>query len=268
MLSFVLKPSIASVYLYELKGHVVFFVARKDIKRTLTKYKIPGLKKITLIDKEAVLAFEEYYPEWEKTFHIVPPQLTERNTLFGSDVNKEYNGEVKITNAFEESGINGILISNFSNKDQNNIMQSESKLTFECDFILLTKDYGLWSVEVCDASSKCILKSISEKVEQLIKNRNHILNLVKERYGENFSYSLAYVYNGIEVAPNATSDNFQTFKTTAVWQEFISSNPFRKVEFIGKKKFQTHYQLMNALQSESYLFHQLVQMLCCNSMLQ
>ena len=214
--------------------HFVFFAACNNVKRTLTKYKIPGGKKITLIDKEAVLAFEEYYSEWEKTFHIVPPLLVERNTLFGSD--RGYDGEVKIANAFEESGINGILILNFSNKDQNNIIQSKSKLTFECDFILLTKDYGLWSVEVCDASGTRILKSISEKFEQLIKNRGHILNLAKELYGENFSYSLADIYNGIVAVPNATSDDFQTFKTTAVWQEFISSSPFHKIEFIGKEK--------------------------------
>ena len=88
--------------------HFVFFEACNNVKRTLTKYKIPVGKKITLIDKEAVLVFEEYYPEWEKTFHIVPPQLAERNTLFGSD--EGYDGEVKIANAFEENGINGILI--------------------------------------------------------------------------------------------------------------------------------------------------------------
>ena len=60
--------------------------------------------------------------------------------------------------------------------------------------------------------------------------------MAKELYGENCSYSLADIYNGIVAFPSATSDDFKTFKATAVWKESISSSPFHKIEFIGKEK--------------------------------
>ena len=210
------------------------FAEEMENKRKLTKYKVPGGKRVTLIDEKAMLVFDEYYPKWDKMFYIVPPQLTERDSLFGDD--KGYEGEAKIADAFKESKINGIFVANFSSKDQNTILQLISKQTFECDFILLTQDYGLWSVEVCDSSKQRIQESIREKFKQLIKNRKHILKLAKELYGEHFSSQLAKIYNGIVAVPSATLDDFQNFKTTAPWQSFISSSPCYLIEFIGEEQ--------------------------------
>ena len=100
-----------------------FFAVEKGRKRKLVKYKVPGGKKVTLIDVEAVLAFEDYYPEWDKKLYIVPSQPRKRNTLFGSDSQtvRGYEGEAEVERALIDSKIKGILISSFSNKDQNYI---------------------------------------------------------------------------------------------------------------------------------------------------
>ena len=209
-------------------------VAEKGTKRKLVKYKVPGGKKVTLIDKEAVLAFDDYYPEWDKKLYIVPSQPRKKNTLFGSD--RGYEGEAEVERALMGSKIKGILISSFSNKDQNNILQSNSELKFELDFILLTKDNGLWSVEVCSSKEKRIQDSIEEKSEQIIRNHNHILKLAEELYGEAFSLELAKICNGIVAVPNAIFDDFEKFKKTPLWEDFISSNPSFKIEFIGKEQ--------------------------------
>ena len=195
------------------------------------KYKIPGGKRITLIDNEAILAFDEYYPAWDKTFYIVPPEMTNRDTLFGSD--RGYEGEVKIAEVFKESKINGIFISNFSNKDQNNILQSSSRQSFECDFIFLTERYGLWLIEVCHSSKTKMQKCIKEKYEQLENNRKHILKLAEELYGEAFSFDLTKIFNGIIAVPNATSDDFECFRKSPLWQKFIDSNSCYEIEFLG-----------------------------------
>ena len=216
--------------------------------RKLTRYKIPGGKRIALIDKEAVLAFDEYYPEWSKRFYTVPPQLTGRDTLFGED--RGYDGEFKIVNAFKGSKINGILIANFSNKDQNNALQSKSELTFECDFILLTKDYGLWSIEVGDSFRPRIKRTIREKFEQLMKNRNHMLKLAKELYGENFSSNLSGLYSGIVAVPNATSDDIVQFKTTTLWRKFVTGDSFFKVEFIGEENISDPLSIAECIRSK------------------
>ena len=202
------------------------------------KYKVPGGKKVTLIGEEAVLAFEDYYPEWDKKLYIVPCQPRKRNTLFDSDSpnDRGYEGEAEVERALIGSKIKGILISSFSNKDQNNILQSRSELKFELDFIFLTKNHGLWSVEVCNSKETRIQDSIVEKFEQIIKNRNHMLKLAEELYGEAFSLELAKIYNGIVAVPNATFDDFEKLRKTPLWQDFISSNPSFRVEFIGKEQ--------------------------------
>ena len=203
-------------------------------QRGLVKYKIPGGKRVALNDNEAVLAFDEYYPARDNTFYIVPPHLTKRNNLFGSD--KGYEGEAKIADTFKESKINGIFITNFSYKDQNNIFQSKSKMKFECDFIFLTKNYGLWLIEVCNSSKERMEDNIKEKLEQLQKNHYHILKLAKELYGEAFSFDLAKVFNGIVAVPNATTNDFECFKRSLYWQKFISMNCCYTIELIGDEQ--------------------------------
>ena len=196
-----------------------------------------------MIHPEAVLAFDEYYSEWDKKLCFVPPYLAKRDTLFGDDEltgNRGYTGEVKVTEVFLQSKITGIFISNFTNEDQNNILQAKSKVTFECNFILLTKNHGLL-VEVCDSSKTRIQSSIREKFEQLIKNRNHILKLAKTLYGGKFCNDLAVIYNGIVAIPNARTEDFEDCKNTEHWQNFMNSNAYHTIEFIGEDNISKPY---------------------------
>ena len=174
-----------------------------------------------------------------------------RDTLFGID--KGYEGEATIADAFKESKMNGIFITNFSSKDQNNILQSKSKVTFECDFILLTQDCGIWAVEVCNSSKTRIHKSIKEKLEQLIKNRTYILTLAEKLYGQDFSSELAKICHGIVAVPSATSDDLESFKKTAPWQSYISSNPCFVIEFIGEERVTEPLSIADCIRGKKQL---------------
>ena len=216
-------------------GLNLFFVVGEVIEgeQKFTIYKIPGGKRIKLIDKEAVLAFDSYYPDWDKKFYTVPSCLKERDSFFGLD--RGYEGEIKVADAFKQSQINGILIANFSDKDKNNILQSKSKAKFECDFILLTKEYGMLIVELCHSAVGRIQTSIKEKFEQLKKNRNHIMSLCMELFGHDFSKDLEKLYNGVIAIPNGTTEDFNKFKEAKTWSDFINSKPNYTVTFLGKE---------------------------------
>ena len=44
-------------------------------KRKLIKFKILGGKKITLVDEDAMSAFNSYYPDWNVQLNMVPTFL-------------------------------------------------------------------------------------------------------------------------------------------------------------------------------------------------
>ena len=221
-------------------------------ERKFTKYKVPGGKRIRLVDEEAVLAFNSYYPEWNKQFYIVPPYLSERNSLFGTD--KGYEGEAKIAIAFEQSGVVGILVSNFSNKDQNKILQSKSKVNFECDFVLLTEEYGMFIIEVCHSVVGRIQKSIREKFEQLTKrSRKCIIELGNELFGRDFSMALGSICNGIIAIPDANKKDFASFKESQSWKDFVSSSPGYKIMFVGKDQISQPFLIAKTIKSRNMM---------------
>ena len=194
-------------------------------------YKIPGGKKVRLNDEEAILVFDTYYPDWDKNFYMVPPYLSRRNTLFGSD--KGYTGQAEIADAFYRTMRSGILISNFSDKDKNNILQRKSKTAFRCDFIFITKNHGLWIIEVGKCEPQRINCTIREKFVQAIKHRNHILQLSEELFGKEFANVLGNICNCVVAIPDASAIDFKKFKETQCWRSFRSDNPGYKIKFIG-----------------------------------
>ena len=202
-------------------------------KKHFTVYKIPGGKRIRLGDEESIHAFDSYYPEWETKFYMVPPFLPKRDSLFGED--KGYTGEVEIIQSFLESRISGILISNFSSKDENKILQSKAKATFEIDFIFLAKNFEMWIIEVRKSQPNRIAKSIKEKFEQAISNRNHILSLAHKMFGKQFSEALGKICNCVVAIPDADANDFKNFKYTETWKMFKDKSPCYKVEFINDK---------------------------------
>ena len=201
-----------------------------DRNRKFKPYKVPGGEKVKLGDDELLQAFNSYYPQWDKHFYMAPPYVPKRNSLFEED--SGYIGETKIAQAFLESKINGILISNFSNSDRNNIIESKEKEKFECDFILLTKDFGMWIIEVRKSKPNRIETSIEEKFEQVIKNRNHIIKLSEEMFDKKFSDTLGSVFNCLIAIPDADPKEFERFKMTETWRSFRSENQCYKVDFI------------------------------------
>ena len=201
-----------------------------DRSRKFKPYKVPGGEKVKLDDDESLQAFNSYYPQWDKHFYMAPPYVAKRNSLFEED--SGYIGETKIAQAFLESKINGILISNFSNSDRNNIIESKEKEKFECDFILITKDFGMWIIEVRKSKPNRIETSIEEKFEQVIKNRNHIIKLSEEMFDKKFSDTLGSVFNCLIAIPDADPKEFERFKMTETWRSFRSENQCYKVDFI------------------------------------
>ena len=209
------------------------FLVEFKRKEHFNAYKIPGGKRISLGDEESIYAFDSYYPEWAKQLYMVPPYLSKRDNLFGED--KGYTGETEIAHSFLESKINGILISNFSSKDKNKILQSKSKETFEIDFIFLAENFEMWIIEVRKSQPSRIAKSIKEKFEQTINNRNLILRLATKMFGTQFSDTLGNICNCVVAIPDAKSDDFKKFKSTEIWGKFKSESPCYKVEFINDK---------------------------------
>ena len=136
-------------------------------KELFTAYKIPGGKRIRLGDEESTYAFDSYYPEWDKQLYMIPPYLSKRDNLFGED--KGYTGEAEIAHSFMESKISGILISNFSSKDENKILQLKSKDRFEIDFMFLAENFEMWIIEVRKSQPSRIAKSINKIYPDFIK---------------------------------------------------------------------------------------------------
>ena len=220
--------------MFHLESFMSFlFLVEFKRKEHFKVYKIPGGKKISLGDEESMYAFDSYYPEWKTNFYMVPSFLSKRDNLFGED--KGYRGEAEIAKSFIESNISGILISNFSSKDENKILQMKSKETFEIDFIFLAENFEMWIIEVRKSKPSRIPKSIKEKFEQAINNRNHILRLATKMFGKQFSDALGKICNSVVAIPDANADDFKKFKSTEIWKNFKSESPCYKVEFISDK---------------------------------
>ena len=205
----------------------------KEVKHAL--YKIPGGRKIKLGDEESVLIFNSYYPELEKQFYMVPPCLSKRESLFKED--KRYTGEVEIGNAFCQTKKSGILISNFSYKNRNQILQSKAIEKFDCDFIFKTENYEIWIIEVRKSKTERIGESIEEKFLQVVRNRNHTLELAKRLFDKEFSVAFENICSCVVAIPDADPCDFEIFKRTETWRSFMTTNPSYKIGFIGGREF-------------------------------
>ena len=139
-----------------------------------------------------------------------------------------------MAHSFKKGKVNGILISNFSSKDANKILESKSKEPFEIDFIFLAENSEMWIIEVRKSQPNGIATSIEEKFAKAISNRNHILQLADKMFGKEFSIALRNICNCLVAIPEANAEDFERFKNTETWESFASKNPSYKVRFVSK----------------------------------